>query len=340
MNKRYQLLYVIIISIFVLNLICTGCGSKKKSSDKSIKIAVEFVSHASAAHIARAKGWYKEEGLNVKSFDSYITGMALATALLKGEIDAAYICLIPAITAYKNGGVKIKVVCGTHLYGYGLIVDSAKIKSVQDLMKDDIRIACTREGSPTDALLNKMIEKFNLDIKIKNKILRMPPPKVVVSLQTKQVDAGFCCEQFPSLGESLGFTELLSAKDLWPDMQGSVLIVTDELLKKHPDIVKKLVNITERAIEYIHKNPSDASKIVAKELTIIGKKIMPLKVSKIAQKFTITPEIIKKSLFEKMVCTPNIDIKKVQEEIDYMYKMGYLKESFNAEEIVDLKFLK
>ncbi len=333
--------FISLIILFVLSSTLISCERKTELKEKPIKLAVEFVSHAAAAHIARAKGWYKAEGLNIESYDNYITGMALAAALLKGDIDAAYICLIPAISAYKNAGVKIKVVCGTHLYGYGLIVNPEKITKVQDLMKDDIKVACAREGSPADALMNKMIDSYNLDAeKLKNKILRMPPPKVLLSLKTKQIDAGFCCEQFPSLGEQLGFKELLTAKDLWSDMQGSVLVVTDDLIKNHPAIVKKLVKVTEKSIEYIHKNPSEASRIVAEELTIAGKKILPLKVSKIAEELTITPESIKRALFEKMICTPNIDIKMVQEEINYMHKLGYLKETFDAEEIMDLKFLR
>lgn len=325
----------------ILLLETTSCGKKQKAEQKSIRIAVEFVSHAACAHIARAKGWFEKEELNIETFDNYITGMALAVALSRGDIDAAYICLIPAISAYKNGGVKIRVVCGTHKYGYGFIVNPEKVKTVQDLMKKEIRIACTREGSPPDALLNKMIEKYNLNgEKLKKKVLQMPPSKVMLALQTGKIDAGFCCEQFPAMCEQIGFKELLSARDLWTDMQGSVLVVKEELLKNHPEIVQKLVNITKNGIKYIYKNPSDASKIVAEQLTIAGKKVFPLKVSKTAEKLIVTPESIKRSLLEKMVCTPNIDIKIVQQEIDYLYELGYIKEKFNAEEIVDLRFLR
>ena len=62
-------------------------------------MAVEFVDHAACAHIAKNKGWFEEEGIKLKFYDSYITGMALAAALSRGDIDIAYICLIPAINA-------------------------------------------------------------------------------------------------------------------------------------------------------------------------------------------------------------------------------------------------
>ncbi|MDO9513224.1 MAG: ABC transporter substrate-binding protein [Elusimicrobiota bacterium] len=326
-------------SIFIIAsvIIFSGCG---KEESRPLKIAVEFVDHAASAHIARAKKWFEKEGLEVESFDNYITGMALSAALIKGDIDAAYLCMIPAICAYANGGVKLKVVCGTHKYGYGMLVNPEKIKSVSDLMKPGIRIACPREGSPPDALMNKMIEKYKLNgEKLKKKVLRMPPPKILLALQTGQIDAGFCCEQFPAMGERMGFNELLSARDLWPDMQGSVLVVKDELLKNHPQAVKKLVKITKRGIDFINQRPDEASVIAADALTVAGKKVLPLKIGKIASKLEIRPEDIKKSLMEKMINTPEINAVAVQEEIDYLYKLGYIKKNFKAEEILDLKFL-
>ncbi len=327
-------------SFFIIMILLTFSTCGKNGKSKPIKIAVEFVDHAASAHIARAKGWFREEGLPVEAFDNYITGMALAAALARGDIDAAYVCMIPAICAYANGGVKIKVVCGTHKYGYGLLVNPRKIKNVYDLTKPEIKIACPREGSPADALMNKMIEKYKLDDKkFKKKVLRMPPPKILLALETGQIDAGFCPEQYPTMGEDMGFKELLSAQNLWYNMQGSVLVVKNNLLKKSPETVKKLVKLTERGINFINEHPDEASVIVANALTVTGKKVLPIKVSKIASKLKITPMVIKKSLSSKMTNTPALDPRSVQEEIDYLFKLGYIKKKFKAKKILDLEFL-
>ena len=315
-----------------------GCAPKEETS---VQMAVEFVDHAACAHIARNQGWFEAEGLKVTTFNNYITGMALATALGRGDINAAYLCLIPAICAYSNGKVPIKVVAGTHKYGYGLLIDPNKVKIVKDLEKPDIRIGCPREGSPPDALLHKMIEKYQLDEnKILSKVQRMPPPKVLLAMKMGQLDVGFLCEQFPTMGEELGFKVLLEAQDVWPEMQGSVLIVSDDLIKNHPEIVRKLVKITEQGTQYIHEHPEDAAAIVASELTVAGKEVLPLEIAKIAAGLEITPEAILKSLTTRMECTTTIDPAIVQEEIDYLAKLGYIETSFKAEDILDLSFLK
>jgi NitT/TauT family transport system substrate-binding protein len=331
-----KLLVLLLIGLLVVIPI-GGCAPKEEAS---VHMAVEFVDHAASAHIARNQGWFEAEGLNITAFDNYITGMALATALGRGDIDAAYVCLIPAICAYANGRVPLKVVCGTHTYGYGLLVDPEKVKTVRDLEKPDIRIGCPREGSPPDAIMHKMIDKYQLDEdKILSKVQRMPPPKVLMALKMGQLDAGFCCEQFPTMGEELGFKELLMAQDLWPEMQGSVLIVTDDLIRNHPEIVRKLVKVTERGIQYIHEYPEDAAAIAAGQLTVAGKEVLPLEIGEVAAQLEITPEVILKSLTTKMECTSAVDPVIVQEEIDYLAELGYIKSSFNAEEILDLRFL-
>ena len=57
----------------------------------SIGMAVEFMDHAACAYISQDKGWFEEEGINFTSYESYVTGMALASALARGDIQVAYI---------------------------------------------------------------------------------------------------------------------------------------------------------------------------------------------------------------------------------------------------------
>ncbi len=332
-------LILLVISAIILFGIA-GCSEKQEAAEKSIRIAVEFTTHSACAHIANQKGWYEEEGLTVTGYENYITGMALAAALSKGDIDAAYICLIPAINAKANANVPIKIVAGIHKYGYGLVVNLDKVKSIDDLEKKEIRIGCAREGSPVDALLHKMLEKYHLDKdQILKKVRRMNPPKLLLALKMGQLDAAFICEQFPSMAEELGLKVFLSAEDLWPDMHGSVLVVREELLKEHPDIVKKLVKVTGRATRFINEHPEEAAEIVTGGLQIAGKKIFPVKAIGAASKLGITPSPVLKSLTTRLVNITDISPQEIQEAIDVCMELGYIKESFKAEDFIDLRFL-
>ncbi|SPD71890.1 ABC-type nitrate/sulfonate/bicarbonate transport systems periplasmic components-like protein [uncultured Desulfobacterium sp.] len=340
MMAKFSLPKKIIISFFsVMFVLSSTLNLSAAQDDPAIGMAVEFTDHAACAHVAKNKGWFKEAGLNVTSFDNYLTGSALAAGLARGDINAAYMCLIPAISAYANGHVPLKVVAGTHKYGYGLIVDPKKITSVKDLERPDIRIGCPNEGTPLDTLLHKMIEQYSLNEDVVlSKTIRMPPSKVFLALKMGRLDAGMLPEQFPTMGEELGLKVILGAQDLWPEMQGSVLVVKDALLNDHPEIVSKLVEVTRQGTEYIHQHPADAARICAQELTVSGQKVFPIDLEKDAADMNITPDVILKSITSRLQSTTDVDPHQVQQCIDYMTELGYIKR-FEAEEILDLRFL-
>ncbi|MBE3091390.1 MAG: ABC transporter substrate-binding protein, partial [Candidatus Atribacteria bacterium] len=300
----------------------------------------EFMDHAACAYISQDKGWFEEEGLSLASYESYITGMALASALARGDIQVAYMCLIPAINVYANAKVPIKIVAGTHKYGYGLVVNPEKIKNVKDLEEPGIRIGCVREGGAIDVLLHKTIDKYNLDEKkILNNIQRMDPPKQVLTIKTGQLDAAFLPEQWASMAEDLGFKMLLMSQDVWPEMQGSVLVVKEELIRDHPEVVEKLVKISQKATDWINQRPQEAAEIVSRQLQEAGGSLFPVEIADIAAKTEITPEVLLRSM-NRLEYTTDIDPAVVQEAIDYVAQLGYIKSSFKAGDILDLSFIK
>jgi len=321
-------------------LIFAFFGERAPQEETPIGMAVEFMDHAACAYISQDKGWFEEEGLNLTAYESYVTGMALASALARGDIQVAYLCLVPAINVYANAKVPIKIVAGTHKYGYGLVVNPEKIKSVKDLEKPGIRLGCVREGGAVDVLLHKTIDKYNLDEKkILNNIQRMNPPKQVLAIKTGQLDAAFLPEQWVTMAEDFGFKMLLMSQDVWPEMQGSVLVVKEELIRDHPEVVEKLVKISQKATDWINQYPQEAAEIVARQLQEAGGSLFPVEIADIATKTEITPEVLLRSM-NRLEYTINIDPTVVQETIDYVTHLGYIKSSFKAEDILDLSFIK
>ena len=326
----------IILSFMMLMIFCFGLTVHAKE-EFPINVAVEFTDHAASAYMAFHKGWFEEEGIK-PTFYSYVTGMSLASALGRGDIQAAYMCLLPAITAYANARVPIKVVLGLHKHGYGLAVNAEKVKTIKDLEKPDIRIGCNKVGGPADAIIHKTIEKYNLDRdKILNKMQRMNPAAQIMAIRMGRLDAFFNCEHWPAMAEDAGFKMLLTSQDVWPGMQGSVLVVREELIKNHPEIVKKLVKVTKNSIEWIKKNPQEAALIMSRQLQITGDKSSPSDAPKDAQKLKVTPETILRSMarIEHSFC---VDEAEVQKSIDFARQYGYIKTGFSAKDILDLRF--
>jgi len=302
-------------------------------------MAVEFNDHAACAFIARDKGWFAKEGLNVAAFESYTTGTALAAALAREDIQVAYICLVPAIHAYANARVPLKIIAGTHKYGYGLVANPDKIKVVKDLGKSGIRIGCVREGGSADVLLHKVLEKYGLEKDmLLDSVRRMNPPKQVLAIKAGQLDAAFLPEHWATMAETYGFTMLITAKEVWPHMQGSVLVVKDDLLRNDPGLIQRLVKVTQQATDWIIKNPSEAATVVAGQLSVTVHKAFPIQPTESGANLDITPQILFRSM-ARLEYSPHIDPSTVQETIDYLVHMGTIKRAFNADDIMDLRFI-
>lgn len=303
-----------------------------------IKIAVEFTDHAASAYIAQHKGWFDEEGVNPE-FYSYVTGMSLAAALGRGDIQAAYTCLLPAINARANARVKVKIVSGTHKHGYALAVNPEKVKMVKDLERPDVRIGSVQKGGPADAIIYKTIEKYKLDRdKILNKIQRMNPATQILAIRMGKLEASFNPEHWPAMAEEEGFKILLTSQDVWPHMQGSVLIVKEDLIKKNPEIVTKLVKVTEKSTIWIKNNPKEAAEIMVSQLQAAGDKVFPVEAAKAAANLTIKPDTLLKSM-SRLEYATDIDLETIREAIDFAVKQEYIRNTFDAGEMLDLRFL-
>jgi len=335
-GKSMKKLLVLLLAGLLILIPIGGCTPKEAVP---IGVAVEFMDHAACAYIAQDKGWFEDEGLELTAYESYVTGMALVAALARGDIDVAYICLVPAINAYANGKVPLKVVAGTHKYGYGLVVNPDKVKTIADLEKPGIRLGCVREGGAVDVLLHKTVDKYNLDeSKILDNIQRMNPPKQALAIRMGQLDAAFLPEQWATMAEESGFEMMLMSQDVWPEMQGSVLVVKEDLITNRPEVVRKLVKVSQKATDWGNQHPGEAAEVVAMQLGAVGGSLFPAKAAEVAVQLEITPEVLLRSM-DRLDYTTDIDASVVQQTIDYLVELDYIKASFSAGDILDLRFI-
>jgi len=332
---------ILTLWLIICFLILVSPGEGVAVESVSLGMAVEFTNHAACAYISLDKGWFKEEGLDIKSYESYITGMSLASALARGDIQVAYLCLIPAINVYANAQVPLKIVAGTHQHGYGLVVNPEKIKKINDLEKSYIRIGCIREGGAVDVLLHKIIDKFNLNKeRVLKNIQRMNPSKQLLAFTLGQLEAVILPEQWATMAESFGGNQMfLTSQDIWEDMQGSILVVKDELIAEYPEIVKSLVEVSQKATAWINKHPQESAEIMARQLQRAGENLSLNEIIDDNTLIKMTPEILFQSM-SRLKYTTEIELPVIQETIDYIAELGYIRSSFRAEEILDLSFIR
>ena len=333
--------FFILLAFFTFGItfyVQTGEDAKDPRPIK-LGMAVEFNDHAAAAYVARQQGWFQQSGFDLSTYESYVTGMALASALARQDIDVAYMCLVPAISVYANAGVPIKILAGTHLHGYGVVVNGDKIKAVDDLAKPDVRIGCVRDGGTMDVLLHKIMETYHLnrDMVIRN-VRRMNPPRQVLAIKAGKLDAAFLPEHWATVAEELGFNMLLTSQDVWPGMQGSVLVVRDDFVKDHPEAARQLVKVTQKATDWINQNPGETAGILARCLSVTGEKTLVGKEAQSLAGLGLTDQTLSRSM-SRLVYRTHLNGEVIQDTIDYLAKLGYIKEAFDAHDFLDPRWV-
>ncbi|MDD2370957.1 MAG: ABC transporter substrate-binding protein [Firmicutes bacterium] len=330
---------ILLILASFTGLLFYGCSKinsvqTKPEKENTINIAVEYTDHAASFYYAQDKDLFQKSGIDINDVKVYASGVGVAAAFTKGDFDVSYMCLVPAIFTYANGGVPIKIIAGTHKNGYALVVNSSKIKKISDLENSGIKIANGPQGTTTDFLQMLLIEKENLNTdKIMSNTVRMNAAKQLMALLNGKVDAVFVPEHFATLAASFpGMKMLVKSSDIWPDMQGSVLVVTDALINNNPKIVEELKQINSKSIQLMNSNPQDAANIISQVLNI-NQEIIKEETKSPEANLELTPTLAAASI-KNLNMTPEISIKEVQTIIDKMYELGYLTKSFNAKEIM------
>ena len=95
------------------------------------------------------------------------------------------------------------------------------------------------------------------------KFVEMPPPDMPGALAVKTIDAYFVGEPFCAKAELDGSGRVLyHAKDIWPHFISCVLVVHEDLINQHPEIVRDLVRGIAESGEWAETHRLEAAHVV------------------------------------------------------------------------------
>ena len=309
-DLRVKIIAIIVTIALIISLIATYIISLSGHRVKafSIGLGVEFNTHASPVWVALHEDLFKKYNINVTKVLKFRTGLELAAALARGDVKAGWACLGPLLMIISKG-IPIKIVAKIHNHGYAIVVNPRYVRSIQDLSKVDVYTP--GKGSPAYLLLLKVMDTYRLKPK---SIKFKPPTTILTGLLSGKILAAAIPEHYVSIAEAKGLKVLIRSQDIWPDMPGSFLAVHVDIIKKHPNIVRKLIKVTLEGLKYIKERPNYVAKIDSK---VLG----------------IDIAIAKRSL-SMLNWNTTIDPKKIQEYIDFMYRHGILHKKLNALDII------
>src|SRR5580658_9736477 len=285
-------------------LLIAGCSSGGSSSPSSasagggsapVTVRLGYlanITHAPAL-IAVKNGYFTKElgSAGTVKTSVFTSGTQETTAILAGQIDAAYVGPNPAINAWqKSSGAAIKVISGVATGGASIVVKPA-ITSAGQLKGQSI--ATPSLGNTQDVAVRYWLKQQGLtttstgggDVSIKP---TTPNSDAVLEFQSGQVAGGsepspYDVEMVKDGGTAL-FTE--------PGVT-TLLVVSQSFLAAHPSVVSDLLEGQIESNDYIAKNPTAAATAANAELTALEGKgikssILPAAFSQIT--FTDDPD--------------------------------------------------
>jgi NitT/TauT family transport system substrate-binding protein len=279
-------------------LLLAGCSSSSSSSSPAssdggtstsdpspVTVRLGFltnVTHASAL-VGLKEGFFAKALGSAGTLQptAFSTGTQETTALLAGQLDAAYVGPNPAINAWqKSGGTAIKIISGAATGGASVVVAKG-IASASQLRGKTL--ATPSLGNTQDVALRSWLKQNGLtttatgggDVFVKP---TTPNSAAVLEFKSGQIAGG--SEPAPYDVEMVkdGGTVLYSEPGVT-----TLLVVAQSFLSAHPAIVADLVKAQIQANDFIKSDPAVAQADVNAELASYTGK--PLKASIIAASF-------------------------------------------------------
>lgn len=292
-----------------VTVLAAGCSSSAASSSSgsgSVTLRLGFlanITHAPAL-VGVEKGFFsqalgKNVTLKVSIFDS---GTEETTALLAGQLDAAYVGPNPAINAWqKSGGSAIRIISGAASGGASLVVKKGITSAAQLKGKS---LATPSLGNTQDVAVRYWLKQHGLtstptgggDVSIKP---IKPNSAAVLEFKSGQINGGWEPAPYDAEMVADGGTTLVNEASLWPGGKfvTTNLVVTQSFLKAHASDVNALLQGQIKANDYIAKDQAAAETAANAELTkLTGKGLKPAILAQSFKEITFTDDPIASSL--------------------------------------------
>ena len=285
------------IALVVFWILLTHLGSAY-ARKVSVGVPVLDVTQ-SALYMARERGYYQKEGLEVDLI--LMRGGVANQALIAGNVEFTTVPTAGLQAAIQ--GAPLKVVLSTFHKPMFWLYSRPEIRGVKELAGK--KVAVSSLGAAGDSALRELIKKHGMDENRDVAILAIGTTATRLgALSTRTVDAAMMTFPHNITAAEQGFRELVSfiASDII-QLQGAI-VTRDALLQTDPALVEKFLRATIRGIMFYAANRNGAVPILArnaKSSDDLAGKIYDL------VKPALTPDGILNDDLQKRVMTPLLE---------------------------------
>jgi NitT/TauT family transport system substrate-binding protein len=345
---------LIAAGVAVATVLAAGCASSGSSSTSSspgsstgtaaasapVTLRLGFlvnITHAPAL-VGIQEGFFKKElgrGVTLQ-LTPFSSGTQEATALLAGQLDAAYVGPNPTINAWqKSGGKLIKVISGAASGGAELVVKQSITSAAQ--LKGQA-LATPSLGNTQDVALRYWLKQHGMSATATgggNVSVKPVSPNSAAVLQFKsgQIVGGWEPAPYDIQMVQDGGHALVNEASLWPGGKfvTTNLVATQSFLAAHPSAVNGLLKGQIDANNFIHQHLAAAEAAANAELTsALGKGLKSSVLSAAFQQVTFTNDPVATSLAADAQHAADVGLLSPVANISAVYDLGPLNKLLAA----------
>src|SRR5450432_2791427 len=185
----------------------------------------------------------------------------VVSAMEARQVQAAFM-IVPLAMKLREQGVPVKICYLGHRDGSEIVVGkNSRIRNMLDLKGK--KVAIPSLYSNQHFVFRKLMEDYGMkenDIQF----IVLPPPDMPTSLAAGAIDGYFVGEPFCAKAELDGIGRVLYyARDIWPNFISCALVVHEDLIRQHPEIVKDLVHGIAASGAWAETHRAEAAKLVS-----------------------------------------------------------------------------
>lgn len=250
---------VVFIALIFLLFSYSSCENKQQPS--KIILAENPVPLSSITIIAKDKGFFSEEGLDVE-VRNLTTGKLCLDAVIGGGADFATVAETPLMRAgFADQKVNVSATIASSNNDCKVIARKDKgISEPKDLKGKKV---ATVVGTSADFFMSSFLTAKGLSTKDVS-VTNLQPPDMVTALIRGDIDAFFIFEpHIYNAKKQLGDNAIIfTGQDVYTETFN--IAVTEKFANENPDTIKRFLNALIKAENFIKTNKEEAIAIVSK----------------------------------------------------------------------------
>lgn len=304
---------------------------------EAIKIGSLKAANVGPAFIAKEKGYFAAEGLDVE-FTYFELAQPVSVGVAAGSLDFGCTSTSAGMYTLAGQGV-LRIISGMYseapgFHNFGIMASNkayaAGLKSYKDMPGHSVAIS--QVGSPVHYSLALIAEKYKLDLKS----MRIEPlqgiPQIISAIQGNQVDAAVNTATAINPVLLANQAQLLGWVGDDAPWQAAITFTTAKMIAEHPKTVEAFLRAFKKGAREYHDaftGPGEKRQDGPNAQEILA----------ILAKFTgQSPEQIKLSV-AYVDAEARLDVKDIHHQIDWFKSQKMLKDDLNFDAVLEKRYI-